>query len=444
VNSVNTDFSDLAIGGTAAPARPNREEGSAGFGEVLYEALSQGESGKDDHVVDAREPARRGDETDPNEADAEKDGEGDQQSTTDVVNLSATADLMRPMPTPPPPTEAAEMADLSEAFTSREGSTEGATVDAMAQSDAGARQAALNNQLQARRHRSRHERDLADINSELADNLAAKLEQLVEGNQSGAESPIDTRATEREWRRAVIAKLAGMVEPSPSERSGHPKPSRSSAPPAPSAPDMSRILSSIANQSTDQMSQAAKSFSAKGIVEMLDGDRLSSFDRHAAQLNHLRIESSMAAPFRVEFDAASMASPAIDEPAMDADLPEQIVQSIRLQALDLGGEARVRLRPAYLGEVVVSVKVEAGAVTATLQADTAAVRRWIETHETSLRIGLADQGLHLDRLIVSEPSKSESEPGERRRQQQQERPARQGPRRSARNQEEAGTFEVVV
>ena len=444
MNSVSAGFGDLAIGGTAAPARPVRDNGSGGFGEVLYEAMSQGENARNDSTVEGREPARGRNEGDSNEADAEKRGDADQSSTTDVVTLSAAPDAMRPLPSPPPAADGTGNGDLTDALTGEGKAAESGAVDGTAQNDAAVRKAALNNQLQARRHRARHERDQAEINSELATDLAAKLQQLLDGKSSGTEVPIDTRATEREWRRAMIAKLAGMVEPSASERSGQPQASRPAVSQSSAAADMSRILSSIANQPTEQVAQAAKSFNASGIAEMFNGDRLSNVDRHAAQLTHLRIESSMMAPFRVELDAATVASPAIDERTMDVELPEQIVQSIRLQALDLGGEARVRLRPAYLGEVVVSVKVDAGAVTATLQADTAAVRRWMETHETSLRMGLADQGLHLDRLIVSEPSKSESEPGERRRQTPQEQPERQSPRRSARNEEEAGTFEVVV
>ena len=45
---------------------------------------------------------------------------------------------------------------------------------------------------------------------------------------------------------------------------------------------------------------------------------------------------------------------------LDTDLQEQVVQSIRVQALEGGGEARVRLRPEYLGELVLSVVAQTG------------------------------------------------------------------------------------
>jgi flagellar hook-length control protein FliK len=454
---VNLDFADLAIGGIpAASAKPHPQRGQNGFGNVLHDALSQSEGSKNDAAVDRRGPNRASDEPDTNGADVEKDRDDDVAPKPDVVNLSATADLVRPMPVPPPPADEAAMGgnasggqnqnvtgDLSEALDALGEPTNGGAAATTAQTDEAARRARLFSQQDRLRHRS-NERNLADIDSELANNLTAKLEQLVNGAESGSENAIDTGKTEAEWRRAMLAKLTGMVESFPSERSIHPRPSRSPIPQTPSAPDIGRVLASMANQASTENSSPAKSFGASGIVELLQADRFSGFDRHASQLNLLRIEPSMLAPLRAEIESASLEFAAIAEPTIDTDLPEQIVQSIRVQALDLGGEARVRLRPSYLGEVVVSVKVDAGTVTATLQADTPAVRRWIETHEASLRIGLADHGLHLDRLIVSEPSKSESEPGERRRQSPQDQPARHAPRRSAPNEEEAGTFEVVV
>jgi hypothetical protein len=92
-----------------------------------------------------------------------------------------------------------------------------------------------------------------------------------------------------------------------------------------------------------------------------------------------------------------------DEP----ELPDQIVQSLRLHATSGGGEARVQLRPEYLGELTVRVVVEDGVVTARLEAERPAVREWIERHEVMLRQALGEHGLTLDVLSVSERGSSD-------------------------------------
>ena len=89
------------------------------------------------------------------------------------------------------------------------------------------------------------------------------------------------------------------------------------------------------------------------------------------------------------------------ERTLDDALPAQIIQSIRLQWASGNGEARIQLRPEYLGELVVVIKVDQGAVTAALHTDSPEVRRWIETHTSTLRDGLVEHGLRLERLEVS-------------------------------------------
>jgi len=115
----------------------------------------------------------------------------------------------------------------------------------------------------------------------------------------------------------------------------------------------------------------------------------------------------------------------------------QIVQSIRLHAVQGTTEARVQLRPEHLGALNITLKVEQNQVTATIQADVAAVRAWIESHESSLRQALSEQGLHLAKLVVhpddQQASKDEHDG---------ERPRRQSRRRSWRDEE--ATFEVLV
>ncbi len=120
--------------------------------------------------------------------------------------------------------------------------------------------------------------------------------------------------------------------------------------------------------------------------------------------------------------------------AEGADVSAQLVQSIRVQWTGGAGEARVRLRPEHLGEVVAIIKVEQGAVTATLQAERPDVRRWLEAHTQTLREGLVEHGLKLDRLVVlTEPARGDTRDDTQGRargrhpQQPQQRPRR--PRR---------------
>jgi flagellar hook-length control protein FliK len=86
----------------------------------------------------------------------------------------------------------------------------------------------------------------------------------------------------------------------------------------------------------------------------------------------------------------------------DTDVMPQLVQAMRTQFRDGIGEAKLRLRPEHLGEVTIALRVEHQSVSATINADLAAVRDWIETKESALRQGLAEHGLHLEELVVRE------------------------------------------
>ncbi len=129
------------------------------------------------------------------------------------------------------------------------------------------------------------------------------------------------------------------------------------------------------------------------------------------------------------------AAPAQGSPAeapSDIDVSSQMVRSMRLLAADGGGEARVRLKPEYLGDVVIVLKVVNGAVSASVRADSPAVRQWTEANEHALRQGLGTHGLRLEQLTVSDaevrPSTPERQAGDDSRE-PGERPRQQRPRR---------------
>jgi flagellar hook-length control protein FliK len=145
------------------------------------------------------------------------------------------------------------------------------------------------------------------------------------------------------------------------------------------------------------------------------------------------VESGMK--FTVNSAAGTAAYTSAAPRAEETVLP-QIVQSIRLQAVQGVSEARVQLKPEHLGNLNITLKVEHNQVTATIQADVAAVRQWIESHEASLRQSLSEQGLELARLEVHPDGQQAS-----RDEQGGDQPRRQ-PRRRAWHDE--ATFEVLV
>ena len=130
------------------------------------------------------------------------------------------------------------------------------------------------------------------------------------------------------------------------------------------------------------------------------------------------------------------------ESAADPPLPTQIVQAISIQAANGGGEAQVKLQPGYLGDVTVSIIVDHGGVTASIEASSPAVREWIAGHEPMLRQGLGDQGLRLDRLVVqadaTHTEREDDRPSDGGAAQHRQPPPRQ------KHQPAEGTFEVVV
>lgn len=120
-------------------------------------------------------------------------------------------------------------------------------------------------------------------------------------------------------------------------------------------------------------------------------------------------------------------------PAADGDVATQIVRSIKTSLKDGIGEARVRLRPDYLGEVRIELKVEGDRVSAVLQVERADVRQQVEQGSQSLRSTLAAQGLHLEELTVREDgSRQDRREGERR----------EGNRRQARRPSGGQVFEL--
>jgi flagellar hook-length control protein FliK len=122
------------------------------------------------------------------------------------------------------------------------------------------------------------------------------------------------------------------------------------------------------------------------------------------------------------------------------EVPQQVIRAIRLQWHQGVGEARLRLHPQHLGEVTITLKVEAGHVAASLRTETAAAQQWIEAHQQDLRAALKEQGLTFTGFVVRRDRDEQSDG------RQSEREGDAEPRRRPRPLagEEEPRFEVVV
>lgn len=133
-------------------------------------------------------------------------------------------------------------------------------------------------------------------------------------------------------------------------------------------------------------------------------------------------------------------APAFDQAAADPTVDGQpaghaIVQSLKVQWRQGGGEARLRLQPEYLGELSLSLRVHGSTVSVVLRSDSPAVRGWIDAHQAELRRALEAQGLVLDRFVI--------DPDEDPRQSQEPSSDDQAPQRR-RRQAAAGRFEALL
>jgi flagellar hook-length control protein FliK len=105
----------------------------------------------------------------------------------------------------------------------------------------------------------------------------------------------------------------------------------------------------------------------------------------------------------------------------ERDVMAQLVQSMRLQFRDGIGEAVLKLRPEHLGSVQISLRIENGAIKATVQAELPAVRLWLESQQETLKNSLADQGLRLERFVVEPDGERQAAQHDAERQRQQRR-----------------------
>jgi hypothetical protein len=119
----------------------------------------------------------------------------------------------------------------------------------------------------------------------------------------------------------------------------------------------------------------------------------------------------------------------IAEPTSDGQpLSHAIVRSLKVQWRQGVGEATLRLRPEFLGELTVSLRVQGGGVTAVLQSDSPLVRGWIEAHQADLKKALEGQGLSLENLVIDPEGHPQQRREENPQDESQARHQRRGPK----------------
>ena len=131
------------------------------------------------------------------------------------------------------------------------------------------------------------------------------------------------------------------------------------------------------------------------------------------------------------------AAASIHEPLAPASLPNttaaQIVQTIQLAWFRHGGEARITLDPQQFGDLSVAMRVDRGVVVARLQADAPQVREWLHANQDSLRRGLVEHHLRLDRLEIAATDDAQRESEKREAGQRDGQDPSSHPRRSRRH-----------
>jgi flagellar hook-length control protein FliK len=124
-----------------------------------------------------------------------------------------------------------------------------------------------------------------------------------------------------------------------------------------------------------------------------------------------------------------------------AETADRLVQAIRLQWTRGGGEAHVQIAPKHFGSLTLSVRVEGQVVVARVQAETAAVRAWLQANEAGLRDALVAHDLTLERLEIAEPADDQARTQDDRARREPSADSR--PRRRARPKAGA-RFEVIA
>lgn len=255
--------------------------------------------------------------------------------------------------------------------------------------------------------------------------------------------PVSAQPSVAPSAEAAAPPTAGAADMTPADPAAGPADPAADAPKAaPAAKKHEQTPAFAAHRSVQAETSTP---AADPSVHMRDGEQVAAArprpSAHAAQAiaAFQAVAAAVSAPTPLTTSAPAMET-LRGSALLDQELPMQIVQAIRIQNDQGGGQARLRLNPGFLGGMTVDVRLDGNAVVAALQASSAEVREWIRTNEAALRQSLADQGLHLERLVVVDEDAPAQSDDDRKQGQPDQQPA---PRRQ-RRPEGTSTFEALL
>jgi len=124
-----------------------------------------------------------------------------------------------------------------------------------------------------------------------------------------------------------------------------------------------------------------------------------------------------------------------------APLVSRLVETMRWQAREGGGQVEIRLRPEVLGAVTVSLVVRDGVVKATVVAESAAARAYLQGEVAGLEAALEARGLTLEHLDIREDALLEQRGRDDDR--REPPPERQAPARLVRSDDAPGFSDAL-
>lgn len=271
--------------------------------------------------------------------------------------------------------------------------------------------------------------------------VTANIERkIVQSNERSLQAAFDRAPA------AVAADVPPLVEPSATQAAAV-NPAFVAAPADTHAPVsdarrsqfVSRLLAFAPQQAaTDAVVAAGETGSSRSNVA--DSGARASFPG----IKPLAVAAREVVEFASHLESAGadavvdvQAPEASEAPAQPADVLNQLLQAFRVQIRDGGGDAVLRLNPKELGEVSISLRVENGAVSATITTEVDSVGDWIENQESVLRDGLEDVGLRLERFVVERD-------GRQQQQQEQRDPSARAQAARRRREAASSTFEITV
>lgn len=140
--------------------------------------------------------------------------------------------------------------------------------------------------------------------------------------------------------------------------------------------------------------------------------------------------------------AAKPAGETINSRTFVQDMSQFMIKAIKVNPLNGFSEARLSLTPESLGHVEVKITMQAGQLVAQFHAQTALGKEMIEGQLAQLRTTLQNQGIHVERLVVTQQNNLQSGMfQDQQRQQSSQQPG--GQSKSSRSEIDTGAAEFA-